>query len=90
MGSRSGRKFGYREKVMMFSQLQVLLHSGLSFSRAFSLLIDSAGTVEKELYSRVFSQVVAGRELWWSLEQDGNFTALDCSIVRIGEQRSPL
>ncbi len=90
MGSRSGRKFGYREKVMMFSQLQVLLHSGLSFSRAFSLLIDSAGTVEKELYSRVFSQVVAGRELWWSLEQDGNFTALDCSIVRIGEQTGRL
>lgn len=76
MGSRSGRKFGYREKVMMFSQLQVLLHSGLSFSRAFSLLIDSAGTVEKELYSRVFSQVVAGRELWWSLEQDGNLPPL--------------
>lgn len=73
-------------KRTFFSQLQTLIRSGLSFSRAFELIIEGAKTKEKALYIRIFDEVVSGKELWRSLEADKAFTELDRSVVRIGEE----
>ena len=73
-------------KRTFFSQLQTLIRSGLSFSRAFELIIEGAKTKEKALYVRIFDEVVSGKELWRSLEADKAFTELDRSVVRIGEE----
>lgn len=77
-------------KRTFFSQLQVLIRSGLSFSRAFELIIESAKQKERQLYSRIFEEVVSGKELWRSLEADKSFTELDRSVVRIGEETGRL
>ena len=77
-------------KRTFFSQLQTLIHSGLSFSRAFELIIEGAKTKEKALYVRIFDEVVSGKELWRSLEADKTFTELDRSVVRIGEETGRL
>lgn len=77
-------------KRTFFSQLQILIHSGLSFSRAFELIIESARAREKVLYVRIFDEVVSGKELWRSLETDRSFTELDKNVVRIGEETGRL
>lgn len=77
-------------KRTFFSQLQTLIRSGLSFSRAFELIIEGAKTKEKALYVRIFDEVVSGKELWRSLEADKAFTELDRSVVRIGEETGHL
>lgn len=77
-------------KRTFFSQLQTLIRSGLSFSRAFELIIEGAKTKEKALYVRIFDEVVSGKELWRSLEADAAFTELDRSVVRIGEETGRL
>ena len=77
-------------KITFFSQLQTLIRSGLSFSRAFELIIEGAKTKEKALYVRIFDEVVSGKELWRSLEADKAFTELDRSVVRIGEETGRL
>lgn len=77
-------------KRTFFSQLQTLIRSGLSFSRAFELIIEGAKTKEKALYVRIFDEVVSGKELWRSLEADKAFTELDRSVVRIGEETGRL
>ena len=77
-------------KRTFFSQLQTLIRSGLSFSRAFELIIEGAKSKEKALYVRIFDEVVSGKELWRSLEADKAFTELDRSVVRIGEETGRL
>ncbi len=77
-------------KRTFFSQLQTLIRSGLSFSRAFELIIEGAKTKEKALYVRIFDEVVSGKELWRSLKADKAFTELDRSVVRIGEETGRL
>lgn len=77
-------------KRTFFSQLQTLIRSGLSFSRAFELIIEGAKTKEKALYVSIFDEVVSGKELWRSLEADKAFTELDRSVVRIGEETGRL
>ena len=77
-------------KRTFFSQLQTLIRSGLSFSRAFELIIEGAKTKEKALYVHIFDEVVSGKELWRSLEADKAFTELDRSVVRIGEETGRL
>lgn len=53
-----------KKKLMFFSQLQVLLRSGLGFSRSFALVIEGAESKDKEVLSSVFENVIAGKSLW--------------------------
>lgn len=77
-------------KSTLFSQLQTLIRSGLSFSRAFELIIEGAKAKEKAMYVRIFDEVVSGKELWRSLETETVFTELDRNVVRIGEETGRL
>ncbi len=77
-------------KRTFFSQLQTLIGAGLSFSRAFELIIDSSKPKDKVMYSRIFDEVVSGKELWRSLDVEKSFSELDKSVVRIGEETGRL
>lgn len=77
-------------KRTFFSELQTLIRSGLSFSRAFELIIEGSRAKERTAYVRIFEEVVSGKELWRSLEADKSFTELDRSVVRIGEETGRL
>lgn len=78
------------DKKTFYSQLQTLIRSGLSFSRAFELIIDGAKSKERTVYVHIFEEVVSGKELWHALEVDNSFTELDRSVVRIGEETGRL
>ncbi|MCI5719725.1 MAG: type II secretion system F family protein [Bacteroidales bacterium] len=85
MGDRNDKR-----KRLLFSELQVLLKAGLSFSRAFSLIVEGSKDKDRELYGRIFDNVVGGSELWSALKKEPLFDALDYGVVRIGEETGHL
>lgn len=89
-GNRSIHLWNMDFKRTFFSELETLIRSGLSFSRAFELIIEGARTKERAIYVRIYGEVVAGRELWRSLQAGREFTELDRSVVRIGEETGRL
>jgi type IV pilus assembly protein PilC len=79
------------KKELLFSELLSLLSSGLDFSRAFQLLIGQENEKNtKQMLEKLYSDVVSGAPLWQALQQSGRFPALDCGVVRIGEQTGRL
>jgi len=78
-------------KESWFSELQSLLASGLDFSRSFRLLIQSESDEKvRRMMQRIYQQVVSGSSLWQAFEQSGRFSALDCGVIRIGEETGRL
>lgn len=89
--NNSGPKLKDRDKETLFTELHTLLGSGLDFSQVFGLLIRSEQKPRlRELLQRLYDRVVGGDALWRAMEMNGNFTALDTGVVRIGEQTGRL
>ncbi|WP_065220587.1 MULTISPECIES: type II secretion system F family protein [Butyricimonas] len=75
------------KKEMLFSELHSLLSSGLDFGRSFRLLIDGEGDKHlKRLLESLYASVVKGKTLWESFSASKRFSALDCGVLRIGEE----
>ncbi len=75
------------KKQALFASLHSLLGAGLDFSRSFSLLISSEEDRQlKQLLQSLYDGVVSGSSLWQAMRAAEAFTALDCGVVRIGEQ----
>lgn len=79
-----------KKKRLFFSQLQVLLRAGLSFTSAFSLIIEDADAADAVRFRRLFDRVIAGASLWEALKEEPDFTQLDYGVVRIGEESGKL
>lgn len=83
-------RFTDKKKYLFFSQLYSLLKSGLSFSRSFELLIENGSEDESKILQRVYNDIISGNELWVALKKSGNFSDLDCGVIRIGEETGRL
>ncbi len=79
------------KKEMLFSEFYSLLISGLDFSRAFKMLIDSESdkNIKVDLES-IYEAVIKGKSLGKAFETSGKFTALDCGVIAIGEETGKL
>lgn len=78
-------------KELFFSELHSLLASGIDFSRAFRLLITSEeNTMVKSTINDIYQRVVAGASLGSAMQASGAFSALDCGVIRIGEEAGRL
>lgn len=78
-------------KELMFSELSSLLASGLDFSRSFELLIAGERDAKTgRLFEALFASVVQGNPLWTAFDRSGCFSALDCGVLRIGEETGRL
>ncbi len=76
-----------KKKYLLFSQLHSLLGSGLSFSRAFDLLIQGEKKKkDAEVFRKVYQLILVGNEFWKSMELSESFADLDCGVIRIGEE----
>ena len=85
------KKIPDSKKEMLFSELLSLLSSGVDFSRAFGMLAD--GEKDKNitaLLKEIHRDIIKGDTLGKSLSSSGYFTALDCGVVRIGEETGKL
>ena len=79
-----------KKKRLFFSQLQVLLKAGLSFTSSFSLIIEGATGNEADVFRRLFDKVIAGASLWEALQGEQDFSRLDYGVIRIGEESGRL
>lgn len=79
-----------KKKKAFYSQLYVLLHSGLSFSSSFSLLIESTKGSDRNIYEKILGRVVSGGCLWEAMRDSGDFDNIDCGVIRIGEESGKL
>jgi type IV pilus assembly protein PilC len=78
-------------KEQLFSELLSLLSSGLDFSRSFLLLIDGETNENTaRLLRSLYGKVVSGSSLWQAMADAKSFSALDCGVVRIGEETGRL
>ncbi|MBQ4279830.1 MAG: type II secretion system F family protein [Rikenellaceae bacterium] len=93
---KSKQIFGQHElkeprKEALFAELHALLSAGLDFSHAFGLLIaGERDEATRHLLQQLFAAVVRGEALCTALEGSGRFSALDCGVVRIGEETGRL
>lgn len=87
--NRSNR-FTDKKKYLFFSQLHSLLKSGLSFSHSFELLIENGSKEESKMLQGIYNDILSGNELWVALKKSGNFSDLDCGVIRIGEETGKL
>jgi len=83
-------RFTDKKKHLFFSQLHSLLKSGLSFSRSFDLLIENGIEDESKVLQGIYNDILSGNELWAALKKSGNFSNLDCGVIRIGEETGKL
>lgn len=84
-------KLNDSRREVLYAELHALLTAGLDFSRAFALLVEGEREPRtKELLQRLYGDVVGGAALWQAMLRSGAFRALDCGVVRIGEQTGRL
>lgn len=79
------------KKEMLFSELHSLLISGLDFSRAFGMLIDSE--TDKNLrmtLEEIYESVIRGKNLGKAFDGSGRFSNLDSGVITIGEETGKL
>lgn len=79
-----------KDKKWFFAQLDTLLRSGLDFSRAFSLLTECASGKGKVMCDRLFHRIVSGSTLAQAMSYEPEFSQMDRSVVRIGEETGRL
>lgn len=84
------KRLSDKKKKAFYSQLYVLLHSGLSFSSSFTLLIESTKGSDRNIYEKILGRVVSGGCLWEAMEYVGGFDRIDCGVIRIGEESGKL
>lgn len=84
------KRLSDKKKKAFYSQLYVLLHSGLSFSSSFSLLIESTKGSDRIIYEKILDSVVSGGCLWEAMGGAGDFDKIDCGVIRIGEESGKL
>lgn len=78
-------------REVFYAELHALLTAGLDFSHAFALLIEGERDLRmRALLKSLYGEVVGGAALWQSMQRGGAFRALDCGVVRIGEQTGRL
>ncbi len=83
--------FNAARREVFYGELHALLTAGLDFSRAFALLIDGEQSSRSRMMLQgLYRKVVDGGALWEAMHDSGAFEALDCGVVRIGEQTGRL
>lgn len=85
--SLSGNSFSLKKKEAFFSELYILLSSGLDFRSALDIVVsEQTNEKDKKLYTQVYEQVIRGTSLSDALKETGKFNQNDYYSVKIGEE----
>lgn len=79
------------KKERFFSDLHVLLSSGIDIKSAFELIVEEEKKKnEKELFGKIKTSLLNGSSLTESLEQTGQFNKYEYFSIKIGEETGRL
>lgn len=86
-----GNSFSNKAKEQFYSELSVLLNSGVNLKRALDLISEmQKKQKDKKLIDDISDQIVAGSSLSEALQKNKNFTPYEYHAVKIGEQTGQL
>lgn len=86
-----GNSFSNKAKEQFYSELSVLLNSGVNLKRALDLISEMQNKQkDKKLIDDISNQIVAGNSLSEALQRNKNFTPYEYHAVKIGEQTGQL
>lgn len=85
------QKFNDKRKEHFFSEMGILLSSGLDISSAFRVIIDQEqNEYECSTYNDIYSRLLKGSSFSSALEESGKFTTYDSICVKMGEESGRL
>lgn len=86
-----GNSFSNKAKEQFYSELSVLLNSGVNLKRALDLISEMQNKQkDKKLIDDISNQIVAGSSLSEALQRNKNFTPYEYQAIKIGEQTGQL
>lgn len=86
-----GNSFSNKSKEQFYSELSVLLNSGVNLKRALDLISEmQKKQKDKKLIDDISNQIVAGSSLSEALQKNKIFTPYEYQAVKIGEQTGQL
>lgn len=86
-----GNSFSNKAKEQFYSELSVLLNSGVNLKRALDLISEMQNKQkDKKLIDDITNQIVAGSSLSEALQRNKNFTPYEYQAIKIGEQTGQL
>lgn len=84
-------QLGDKSKDRFFSELSMLLESGIDLHSALTIISEGASKLkEREVFQSVKEVLVSGGSLFEALNMVGRFSQYDCSSVKIGEETGQL
>lgn len=85
-----GKTFSDKKKERFYSELSVLLKSGVNLKMALDLIEESQKEKDKKIISKLNDQILKGSSFAAAMEQDRNFTPYEYRAIKIGEQTGQL
>jgi len=86
-----GNSFSNRKKEQFYSELSVLLKSGVNLKHSLDIIIESQNKQKDiDLIKNLTNSILQGQSFATALENDNNFTANEFHAIKIGEQTGQL
>lgn len=80
-----------KQKERFFSELYVLMSSGLDIGKAFIILqSDTSKKKDKELLEAIFNHIIIGKNLSEAVALTQHFHPIDSGVLKIGEETGKL
>lgn len=84
-------KFKDKKKESFFSEMGILLSSGLDINAAFKVVIDEESKdQEKKIIEQIYNSLVKGDSIYEAVEKSGKFSEYDYFCLKIGEESGRL
>ncbi|MCX2839443.1 type II secretion system F family protein [Salinimicrobium sp. MT39] len=85
-----GKTFSDKKKEQFYSELSVLLKSGVNLKMALDLIEESQKENDKKIISKLNEEILRGSSFAAAMEKDKNFTPYEYRAIKIGEQTGQL
>jgi type IV pilus assembly protein PilC len=84
------REFSSKKKEELYSELGILIGSGLDIKSSFMVLIEENHKKTRQFYEIVYEQLVKGVSLSQALQSTGKISNYEYHTIRIGEETGNL
>ena len=85
------QKLGNKKKEGFYSELGVLLASGIDIKTALEIIMEEQKSIStKEVFSAIYNNILNGDSLSVALEKEKEFTPYEINTIKIGEESSRL
>lgn len=86
-----GKPFNTKTKAYFYTELHILLESGISLKQALCVILESLKKKEqKQIVSQLSENIIQGLSLSYAMQKAKAFSAYECFSTKIGEETGTL